>query len=106
MGLFHNPYNWGDNFDLAISQVESLLFSFDAAIVTPKIVAFYGTKKIKEYTEGDGITVSPTRSEATWVLPGSDYVRYAGQKVSFEMTFFIDGAIEYVMQIEIKPSML
>lgn len=106
MGLFYNPYDFGEDLDLAISQVESLLFSFDAEVVTPKIVAFYGTKKIIEYTEGNGLTVNQARSEVTWALKGEDYKNHPGQKVSVEMSFFVEGAVEYVMKINIKDSRL
>lgn len=106
MGVFHNPYDYGDNFDLAISQNESPVFTFDTDVVSPKIVAFRGTTKIKTYTPGSGLTVSNDNRTVTWDLAGSDFARHIGQKVSFEMTFFNEGSVEYTMQINIKDSSL
>lgn len=103
--LFYNPFNYGC-FSIASSQNEDISIDFDQPVLAPKIVSFAGNVVLKEYTETEGITVSADRHNVVFNVNGEDFKDYENGDVNFEMSFFRDGVVEFLMTFKIIKSNL
>jgi hypothetical protein len=100
---YHEPGIMPDR-DIAQGQTETIGLTFSEAIAVPKIVAVFNNAAIKQWTEGQGITVAPDRLSASYDLAGQDLVKGLGGIVKLEFTFWRAGVVEYTQNISVARS--
>lgn len=101
---YYTPGDWG-TFSLGTAETHTQNISFNQPINdNPKIVALFHGQVIKEYTEGNGITVGAGRTSLDWVIDGADFEPAINAVVELHFSMYIEGRTEYKMKFRVFKS--
>tara|TARA_R110002020_G_scaffold239665_2_gene452233 strand:- start:135 stop:482 length:348 start_codon:yes stop_codon:yes gene_type:complete len=104
---FHDPENFG-KFDLGTEQLnKTMTFEFDQAVSENSKITLSGEKRImKEYTVGNGLTLTNGNQTVILTLQGEDYKHEAGQCFLGSCSFFDSGTVELTFYLKIVKTYL